>query len=110
MKMDYTFLHVDSSEALVEHFHDRFTKLLKFELKPMDVHVVFSMERHECIVDVQIIEGRRKFKATGLSDDFYRSVDMAVNKLHRQMSKEKKRLKDHKNRWPAGEGDFRKTG
>src|SRR5690606_33075322 len=93
MKLEYTFLHVESSEPLVEHFQERFSKLLKFELKPMDVQVVFSTERHECIVDVNILEGRRKFKAHGVSGDFYRSVDMVVNKLLRQMSKERKRLR-----------------
>ncbi|MCM2282411.1 MAG: ribosome-associated translation inhibitor RaiA [Bdellovibrionaceae bacterium] len=97
MKLEYTFLHIDSSDALVEHFESRFGKLLKFELKPMDVQVVFSMERHECMVDVNILEGRRKFKASGVSNDFYRSVDMVVNKLLRQMSKERRKLRDHKN-------------
>jgi putative sigma-54 modulation protein len=97
MKLEYTFLHVDSSEALMEYFRARFTKLEKFELKPMDVQVLFSMERHECIVDVLVLEGRRKFKAHSVSADFYRSVDMVVNKLVRQMSKDKRRLKEHKN-------------
>lgn len=104
MKLEYTFLHVDASEALVEHFESRFAKLLKFELKPMDVDVVFSMERHECIVDVHILEGRRKFKATGVSNDFYRSADMVVNKLLRQMSKERRRLREHKNVDASHEG------
>lgn len=104
MKLDYTFLHVDSSEALVERFEARFAKLLKFELKPMDVQVVFSVERHECIVDVNILEGRRKFKAAGISNDFYRSVDMVVNKLLRQMSKERRKLRDHKNVGASHEG------
>jgi len=102
MKLNYTFLHVDSSQALITHFEGRFGKLLKFELKPMDVQVVFSMERHECIVDVSILEGRRKFKATGVSDDFYRSADMVVNKLLRQMSKERRKLRDFKS---AGRGN-----
>lgn len=104
MKLDYTFLHVDSSEALVAHFESRFEKLLKFEMKPMDVQVVFSMERHECTVDVNILEGRRKFKATGVSDDFYRSADMAVNKLMRQMSKQRRKLRDFKKTGQSHEG------
>src|SRR3954468_22741503 len=111
MKLEYTFLHVDSSDALVEHFQSRFAKLLKFEIKPMDVHVIFSGQRHECIVDVQIMEGRRKYKAQGISADFSRSVDMVVNKLWRQMSKEKRKLKDYKNRFPAPiSDDYKRTG
>lgn len=111
MKLEYTFLHVDTSESLVDYFESKFEKLLKFEMKPMDVHVIFSGQRHECIVDVQIMEGRRKYKAQGISGEFGRSVDMVVNKLFRQMSKEKKKLKDHKHRFPGhNPEDFKKTG
>lgn len=97
MKVDFTFKHVDSSEALMEYASDRIEKIAKFELKPMDVHFTISMQRHECIVDVSVLEGRRKFKAQAITNDFYRAVEMVVNKLTRQMSKDKRRLKHHKN-------------
>ena len=97
MKVDFTFKHVDSSESLMDYARDRIEKITKFELNPMDVHFVVSMVKHECTVDVSVTEGRRKFKATGTSDDFYRSVEMVINKLTRQMSKDKRRIKGHKN-------------
>lgn len=97
MKVDFTFKHVDSSESLMNYMRDRLEKIEKFELNPTDVTVTISMLRHECIVDVAVVEGRRKFKAIASSNDFYRSVEMAVNKLSRQMSKDKRRLKGHKN-------------
>ncbi len=96
MKVDFAFKHVDTSEALMNHARDRIDKLTRFELKPMDVHFIISMQRHECIVEVAVDEGRRKFKAQASSNDFYRSVEMVVNKLTRQMSKDKKRVKAHK--------------
>ena len=97
MKVDFTFKHVDTSESLMEYGRDRIEKITKFELNPMDVHFLVSMLKHECIVEVSVLEGRRKFKATASSDDFYRSVEMVVNKLTRQMSKDKRRIKHHKN-------------
>jgi putative sigma-54 modulation protein len=97
MKVDFTFKHVDSSDSLMEYAQERCEKIEKFELNPMDVHFIISMQKHECIVEVHIEEGRRKFKAMASSDDFYRSVEMVVNKLWRQMSKDKRRIKDHKN-------------
>ena len=81
----------------MEYAQDRIDKIGKFELNPMDVHFVISMNKHECIVEVSVLEGRRKFKALAISDDFYRSVEMVVNKLTRQMSKDKRRVKGHKN-------------
>lgn len=97
MKVDFTFKHVDSSEALMEYAQERLDKIEKFELKPMEVHFTVSMQKHECMVEVSVIEGRRKFKAEGVSNDFYRSMEMCVNKLHRQLSKDKRRIKGHKN-------------
>lgn len=96
MKVDFAFKHIDTSEALMEYARNRIDKISRFELKPMDIHFIISMQRHECIVEVAVDEGRRKFKAHASSTDFYRSVEMVVNKLTRQMSKDKKRLKAHK--------------
>ena len=97
MKVDFTFIHVDTSEAHMQYAQERLEKIEKFELKPMDVRFTVSMHDHECIVEVSVLEGRRKFRAEGVSDDFYRSVEMVVNKLTRQLSKDKSRVKNHKN-------------
>ena len=97
MKVDFTFKHMDSSDALMQYARERCEKIEKFELNPMDMHFVMSMHKHECIVEVYVEEGRRKFKASASSEDFYRSVEMVVNKLTRQLSKDKRRLKAHKN-------------
>jgi putative sigma-54 modulation protein len=97
MKVDFTFKHVDSSDALMEYALERCEKIEKFELNPMDVHFLVSMLKHDCTIEVHVEEGRRKFKASATSNDFYRSVEMVMNKLSRQMSKDKRRLKAHKN-------------
>lgn len=98
MKLDFNFKHVDYSDALVDYASNRIMKLTRFELKPMDVQFTVSMEsRHECKIEVNVNEGRRKFKAEAVSDDFYRSVEMVINKLSRQLSKDKGRVKHHKN-------------
>lgn len=96
MKIDYSFKHLDASQALMGYTEERLAKIEKFEIKPMDVHVVYSMQRHECMIEVTVLEGRRKFKATSVSTDFYRAVDNMINKLTRQMAKDKTKLKYHK--------------
>ena len=98
MKVDFSFKHVDASDALMDYARERMEKLTRFELKPMGVQFTVSMEnRHECKIEVHVVEGRRKFKAEAVSDDFYRSVEMVINKLSRQLSKDKGRVKHHKN-------------
>ena len=100
MKVGFVFRSVDSSEALIGYLTERLEKLERFELNPMDVHVVVSMVRHECSIEVTMTEGRRKYKAIGVSDDFYRSAEMCANKLQRQLSKERRRTHDMNQRRP----------
>jgi ribosomal subunit interface protein len=100
MKVGFAFRNVDTSDLLTEYMTERLEKLQRFELNPMDVHVVVSMVRHECSVEVTMLEGRRKYKANAVSDDFYRSVEMCVNKLQRQLSKDRRRQHDINQRRP----------
>lgn len=100
MKVDFAFRNVDSSDLLMNYMRERLEKLERFELNPMGVHVVVSMVRHECSVEVTMQEGRRKYKANSVSNDFYRSVEMCVNKLQRQLSKERRRQHDLNQRRP----------
>lgn len=100
MKVGFAFRNIDSSDLLMDYMSERLERLERFELNPMDVHVVVSMVRHECSVEVTMTEGRRKYKAHAVSDDFYRSVDMCVNKLQRQLSKERRRQHDMNQRRP----------
>jgi ribosomal subunit interface protein len=100
MKVDFAFRNVDSSDLLMNYMTERLEKLERFELNPMAVHVVVSMVRHECSIEVTMQEGRRKYKATSVSNDFYRSVEMCVNKLQRQLSKERRRQHDINQRRP----------
>lgn len=100
MKVGFAFRSVDSSDMLMEYMTERLEKLGRFELNPMDVHVVVSMVRHECSIDVTMNEGRRKYKALAVTDDFYRAAEMCINKLHRQLSKERRRTHDMNQRRP----------
>lgn len=100
MKVDFAFRNVDSSDLLMNYMRERLEKIERFEMNPMGVHVVVSMVRHECSVEVTLQEGRRKYKANSVSDDFYRSVEMCVNKLQRQLSKERRRQHDLNQRRP----------
>ena len=100
MKVDFAFRNVDSSDLLMNYMRERLEKIERFEMNPMGVYVVVSMVRHECSIEVTLQEGRRKYKANSVSDDFYRSVEMCVNKLQRQLSKERRRKHDLNQRRP----------
>lgn len=100
MKVGFVFRNVDSSDMLMDYMTDRLEKLGRFELNPMDVQIIVSKVSHECSVEVTMTEGRRKYKASATTDDFYRASEMCVNKLQRQLSKERRRTHDMNQRRP----------
>ena len=88
MLVRFHFVHVDRSEAFENHIYDRLQKIERFELNPMGIEVEISGEPGHAQIEIIATEGRRKYRASGEADDFYRASDMAVNKLVRQLSKE----------------------
>jgi len=97
MKFDVKFKSIDFSQGLMDYVQERFTKLSKFEIKPITVHVTFSHQRHHRVADVYIHGLQGEFRAQGRSDSLHVSLDMCLKKLKRQMEREKARIKNHRN-------------
>lgn len=104
MKFDYTFKHLDHSDALIAYAQGRLEKLVKFELKPMHVHFNFSIVKHECQVDIIIKGADLRLKATGIGEDHYEATDSAMEKVSRQLAKKKEMTQYHKRPHFSDEG------
>jgi putative sigma-54 modulation protein len=104
MKLDCQFKSLDYSEALKLYAEDAIQKLKKFEMKPVNVQVIFSAQRHEKFVSVNITGGIKKYHATAHAEDFYESMDKVMHKLSRQMLKNKNRVQNHKKFFKSKEG------
>jgi len=92
MRFDCKFKHLEHSDSLVEYTESRFQKIKKFELKPTDVHITFSEERHKKSVEVYIKGLGTAIRASAYADNFNTSVDKVLSKVLRQMEKEKKKI------------------
>lgn len=95
MNFDVRFKSLDHSHTLVDYVEERFARLAKYEIKPITVHVTFSQERHQQVAEVYIKGLQNSFRARGVSDSLYVSLDMCMRKLKRQMEKEKSKIKHH---------------
>ncbi|MCB0363482.1 MAG: ribosome-associated translation inhibitor RaiA, partial [Bdellovibrionales bacterium] len=71
-------------------------KLAKYELKPENVHVTFSAERHRKKVEMHIFGRDVSMTAKSFGESFYEAVDLVVDKLYRQMKKHKQKVKSHR--------------
>lgn len=97
MKFDIRFKGIDYSRSLADYVQDKFEKLDKFEIKPTTVHVTFRTERHMKLAEVYIQGLHVPFRARGTGDTYLDCVDSVLKKLSKQMSKEKSKVKRHKN-------------
>ena len=57
--------------------------------------MVLSLERHLHQAEIQIQSGRWILRGREKSEDMYASIDLAVEKIERQLMRHKERLKNH---------------
>ena len=86
MNITITFRHMEGTEAVKKHAHEKLAKLQKFLRTAMTAQVTLSVEGLEHVADVNINSGSSHFHATERSEDMYSSLDTVVDKLERQIT------------------------
>ena len=90
--------HVEVPEVLKEYAKEKAKKLLKYYDRIQAIEVVFEEESSSKTVEM-IVTGepsRQSFVAKESSEDFRASLDLVVDKLERQLTKYKEKLRNHK--------------
>ena len=98
MRIAFTFRHMDSSDAIKNYASDKLAKLQKYMRAPLDAEVVVSKERHLHQVEVVLRSDGHTYVATQESEDMYASIDLAMDKIERQLKRYKEKLKHHHGR------------
>jgi ribosomal subunit interface protein len=104
MRFDVKFKGLAHSDFLVKAVEEKFHKLQKLEIKAMLVHVTFSRQRHLKCAEVYIKGLQSPLRATAKGDHYLISLDECVQKVWRQMAREKSKVKHHKNKIKARRG------
>ena len=89
MQITITFRHMNGTEAVKKHAHEKVAKLQKFLRQTMSAQVTLSVEGIEHIAEVHVSSGSTHFHATERSEDMYASIDMVHDKLERQIRGQK---------------------
>ncbi len=104
MKITVTFRHMETSPALQEYVAHRIDLMSKFLIKPTDVHVIMSVEKHRHRAEVVLHEQNFRATADEVSDDMYKSLDVALDRIVTQVKKHKEKIQEHQKRHvPMGE-------
>lgn len=93
MQTSVTFMNLDSSETLKAYAREKLDRFDKYVDNPAKANVVLTVEKFRHIADINI--SGDGFVATGHEEtsDMYSAIDMALDKLEKQIIKNKKKFK-----------------
>jgi putative sigma-54 modulation protein len=84
--------NITVSDALRERAIKKLSKIEKFFKSDAECHITFSVEKSRHILEVTIISKGLFIRAEETTDDMYTSIDMVIDKLERQIRKNKTKL------------------
>lgn len=95
MDVFIAFRHLEGTEGIKQYTQEKAEKLVKYLLEPSKMHVTFSLEKYRHRVDITLFEKQQMFKAQGITNDMYASIDAALHNLEEQLKKHKEKIKRH---------------
>jgi putative sigma-54 modulation protein len=99
MQVNVTFRHLEPSDALKAFARERVEKVKKYLDQASEASVVLSLEKHLHHAEVLVHSGPFFLRGREKSGDMYASIGLAMDKIEKQIKREKNRLRQHK---PAG--------
>ena len=97
MRVNVTAKNMSLTGAIREYAEKKAAKISKYFDDVMDVHVNLEVQKNLHIAEVYADVAGIFLKGYEKSEDMYASIDIAVDKIEKQLIKYKERLKKHKN-------------
>ncbi|KAA8999229.1 ribosome hibernation promoting factor [Affinibrenneria salicis] len=95
MQLNITGHHVEITDALRDFVNSKFAKLEQYFDRIIQVNVILKVEKVQQIADATIYVNGGELHATSEEDDMYAAIDLLIDKLARQLTKHKDKLKQH---------------
>lgn len=94
MNIKVTGKNIEITDAIRDYVESKADRLEKFENANTELNVVCSIEREEQIVELQLSHNGDFVKIEERNNDLYASIDLALDRLERQMRKDKEKKAD----------------
>jgi len=94
MNIKVTGKNIEVTDAIRQYVNDKADRLEKFEGSNTELNVVCRVERELQIVEMQLSHNGEFIKIEEKNDDLYASIDLALDRLERQMRKSKEKFAD----------------
>jgi len=94
MKLTITFQHLEHTPSLDERIEEKTSKLKRYFDDSFHAKWTCSVKDNFHFADVEILHKGDVFHASAKADNLYKTFDVALSKLEKQVSKRQGRLKN----------------
>ncbi len=93
MQKSVTFINLDPSETLKAYASEKLDRFDKYLENPAKANVVLTVEKFRHIAEISISADGFMINAHEETSDMYSAIDMALDKLQKQIKKNKEKFK-----------------
>ncbi len=94
MNITVTARHFDLTPELKDHVENEVNGLTRFFDKIISTDVILDIEKYRQFAEIRVKVYKETISGKGDSDDMYVSIEMAIDKVKRQLKKYKGKLKE----------------
>lgn len=98
MKVTISFQHLDHTESLDTRIKEKTTKLKKYMEGKTHAKWNCYVEDNQHYAEIELFGPKFQFHATAHSDSLYKSIDLVVNKVEKQVQKKNEKRKNRLHR------------
>ncbi len=96
MHVTVTFRHMESSEPLKQYAEEKTRRIEKYLDEPIEVHWVLFVEKIRHIAEATVVAKNISINAREETQDMYSAIDLAMDKLEKQVRRHKEKMKNRK--------------
>jgi putative sigma-54 modulation protein len=94
IKVSVTFRHTQPTEALKSYAEQKIHRVGKYFSHPLDAHVILAVDSKECqVAEVELHTHGATILGKERHEDLYAAIDLAIDKIERQIKKQKEKTK-----------------
>ncbi len=98
MTIRFTCRQTRLTPALRQFAEEKLSRLQRYLDADSEVHIVLSVEKHRHQAEMMLNSARRLYTGTAITDDLYAAIGLVLEKMEKQLRRDKRRRSDRRRR------------
>jgi putative sigma-54 modulation protein len=96
MQVSVTFRNTEAEDWFKDYANERLAKLRKYIDKPLEAHVIITVEKFRNIAEVNLLAKGININGKEEAKDMQLAFDIVMDKIERQLVRHKEKVRNHK--------------